>query len=112
MKLYLNLKNGLAEIEASETPVEGFALYELTPITWSEGPKPRPDHIPAPPDGCAYYGPGPIPVCADRDQEADVYAFDEVLREDQWDPGYEGCCEVLHYAIRRGTSIAEANGIL
>ena len=29
MRLYLNLKNGIPEIEASETPVEGFDLYTL-----------------------------------------------------------------------------------
>lgn len=52
MKLYLCLKNGIPEIEASETPQPGFELYELTKVsealaTLGELP-PLPEGNPAP----------------------------------------------------------------
>lgn len=115
MRLYLNLKNGIAEIEASETPLEGFDLYELTPVDTAPhrvAPK-RPRRVPGPPDGCVYYGPGPLAVPAGEDQFEDVLAFTTRYSTDEWDAGYSGLSTArdLHYALRRGTSIAKANGI-
>lgn len=105
MKLYLYLKNGISEIEASETPREGFVLYELTEVPQTPSLSSR-----TIPDGFVEVPDAPLKVQAGEGQFHDVAIFSPILKV--WEIGAYG--DALHpyrYALRRGTAIARANGI-
>jgi len=71
-------------------------------------PQPRPDHIPAPPEGFDYWGRGPLPHQANKTGGPDIEAIPNDLIHG-WESGFEGGSYSLHYAIRRGTELHRLN---
>ncbi len=67
-----------------------------------------PPNIPKPPEGTVFVGRGPIQEQATGPDMADVYLLNA---RDRWVNGNEGSMPMVHYALRRGSPIAIANGI-
>jgi hypothetical protein len=68
-------------------------------------PQPRPDHIPAPPEGYDYWGKGPIPHSSPS-----LHPGIAAYTDDCWDTsGWRGLLKQTHYAICRGTELHRLN---